>query len=473
MLNVNGKITYTIAALALLAGALATLAMPDEAAAKWLSFTQRYGQRIEAVAHAEPAPASIQAGAETEAGEAAVTVEASGEAAVTDADGTTARVVIEGAADDTKVIKIDKDETSKLQAAADGDHQPWLLDPVQVVRRSAAEYGFSAARDTFTLVSQLYKGERSGTGEAQVLVGHDGRFFLVKLIQPAGPGAHNIWQIAAVRAVRAVVRDQKPDVGPGVEGLDYDKVIAWQKAVDAGRDQWRLDPLEVSKREGKAYYGFSDEDTFTVVRKHSATPIARHGQVDVAVKHGDKVYTMIIVRPFGGGGAIWTTYRVDGPAAAPAPQPPAGKVIFSTDKYGGWDWYKGAYPRDMAMTVIVDYTAQAEKEGRVPPEVLARAKDVDYSKKAVLFAYLGSGGGADAIGIEKVTMIGNSMTVHVRTRSVKPGEMETKNLTTPSDFVAIDRKYIDVWGGVNVTFVDQHGKVLGKAKVSINHNKKD
>lgn len=467
MLNKNSKITYSIAALAFLAGALVTLAMPDEAAAKWLSLTQHYERRIEAVAHAEPAPAAAQT-AEAESGDAAATVEASGEAAVTTADGTTARVIIEGAADETRVIKIDKGEAAKLQAEVVAGHQPWLLDPVQAVRKSAAEYGFSAAKDTFTLVSQLYKGERSGTGEAQVLVGHDGRFYLVKLIQPAGPGAHNIWQIAAVREVRAVVRDQKPDVGPGVEGLDYDKVIKWQQAVDEGRDQWRLDPLEVAKREGKAYYGFSDADTFTVIRKHSATPIARHGQVDVAVKHGDKVYTMIIVRPFGGGGAIWTTYRVDKPD--PVPQP-SGKVIFKTDRYDGWDWYKGDYPRDMAMTVIVGYAAQAEKESRIPAAVLARAKDVDYNEKVVLFAYLGSGGGADAIGIEKVTVAGNSMTVQVRTRSVKPGEMETKNLTTPSDFVAIDRKYIDVWGGVNVTFVDQYGQVLGKAKASVNHNR--
>lgn len=470
-LNRNSKITYRIAALALFAGALATLAMPDEAAAKWLSVTQHYERRIEAVAHAEPAPAEAQT-VEAEFGDAAATVEASGEAAVTTADGKTARVIIEGAADETRVIKINKDEAAKLQAEVTAGHQPWLLDPVQVVKKSAVEYGFSASRDTFTLISQLYKGQRSGTGEAQVLVGHDGRFYLVKLIQPAGPGAHNIWQIVAVREVRTAVREQKPDVGPGVEGLDYDKVIRWQQAVDAGRDQWRLDPLEVAKREGRAYYGFSDEDTFTVIRKHSSTPIARHGQVDVAVKHGDKVYTMIIVRPFGGGGAIWTTYRVDKPAPMPVPQP-SGKVIFKTHKYDGWDWYKGAYPRDMAMTVIVDYAAAVENESRIPADVLARAKEVDYSKKAVLFAYLGSGGGADAIGIEKMTLAGNSLTVQVRTRSVKPGEMETKNLTTPSDFVAIDRKYIDVWGGVNVTFVDQHGKVLGKAKASINHHRKE
>ncbi len=470
MLNKISRITYSVAAVALLTGALATLAMPDEAAAKWLSFTQRYERRIEAVAHAGPAPSGVRTAAEAATGDEAASVEASGEAAVTTDDGRVARVVIEGAADETRVVVIDKAEAAKLQTEAAAGQRPWLLDPVQVVRKNAAEYGFSASRDTFTLISQVYKGQRSGVGEARVLVGHDSRFYLVKLIQPAGPGAHNIWQIAAVREVRTVVREQKPDVGPGVEGLDYDKVIKWQQAVDAGRDQWRLDPLEVAKREGKAYYGFSDTDSFTVVRKHSATSLARHGQVDVEVKHGDNVYTMIVVRPFGGGGAIWTTYRVDKQAPAPVPQP-GGKVIFRTDKYDGWDWHKGAYPRDMAMTVIVDYAAQAEQESRIPAHVLERAKDVDYSGKAVLFAYLGSGGGADAIGIEKVTVTGGNMVVQVRTRSVKPGEMETKNLTTPSDFIAIDRKHIDVWGGVNVTFVDQNGKVLGRTKASVNHNR--
>ncbi len=262
----------------------------------------------------------------------------------------------------------------------------------------------------------------------------------------------------------------KPDVGPGVEGLDYGKVIKWQQTVDEGREQWRLDPLAVAKREGQAFYGFDAADTFTIVRTQDASPLARHGQVDVEVKHGDKVFTMIIVRPFGGEGAIWTTYAIRGKSAQPAPQP-AGKVIFRTGKYRGWDWYKDAYPTDMAMAVVTDYERQLADDKRIPEAVLARAKDVDYNAKVVLFAYLGSGGGADAIGIDKVTVAGNKMTVRVRTRSVKPGEMETMIATTPADFVAIDRRYVDVWGGVAVTFVDQYGKVLGETRVSINHHR--
>ncbi len=278
-------------------------------------------------------------------------------------------------------------------------------------------------------------------------------------------------QAGAVGVAAAAVAGHKPDVGPGVEGLDYANVIKWQQAVDAGREQWRLDPLAVAKREGQAYYGFAAADTFTVVRTRDSSPLARHGQVGVEVRHADRVYTMIIVRPFGGGGAIWTTYKVEGKEEAPAPQPPASKVIFRTGKYRGWDWHKGAYPADMAMAVVTDYERQLAADKRIPEAVLARAKDVDYGAKVVLFAYLGSGGGADAIGIESVTAAGNRLTVHVRTRSAKPGEMETMIATTPADFVAIDRRYVDVWGGVAVTFVDQHGKVLGKTRVSVNHHR--
>lgn len=457
-MNKTRKITYIITALAVMAGVLAVTA-PDKAAAKWLSLRQNYGKQVQVASVSQPAEPVPETAAVIE-------VEVEAEAEVTVPDGKTARVVIGEAAADTKVIVIDKKETEKLQEAVDGGHQPWLLDPVEVVRNTAADYGFSAQYDSFTLISKIYKGDKSGTGEALVLVGHGDRYYIVKLIQPAGPGATNIWQVTAIREVKAEVRPGKPDVGPGVEGLDYDKVVKWQQDVDAGRDQWRLDPLEVAKREGKAYYGFSDADTFAVVRTQSSSAIARHGQVDVEVKHDGKTYTMIIVRPFGGGGAIWTTYSVTG---APRPQPPAEKVVFKTDKYVGWDWYKGSYPRDMAMAVVADYEAQLEHDDRIPEFVLARAKDVDYDRKIVLFAYLGTGGGADAIGIEKVTIAGNNMTVQVRTKSVKPGEPETKNLTHPSDYVAIDRKFVDIWGGVNVTFVDQNGKVLGKTKVSINH----
>jgi len=86
-----------------------------------------------------------------------------------------------------------------------------------------------------------------------------------------------------------------------------------------------------------------------------------------------------------------------------------------------------------------------------------------------LVAYLGSSPGGYGIGIEKVTMSGNNMTVLVRTKSPRPGDMVTMMLTYPSDFVLIDRNVVDIWGGVNVTFVDQQGHVLSKNKLTITH----
>ena len=302
-----------------------------------------------------------------------------------------------------------------------------------------------------------------------MLVQHGEKSFLVRLIQPAGPGPHNICQINSVQEVKTVVRPAKPDVGPGVEGLDYIRVIKWQQNVDEGRELWRLDPLQVAKNEGKSY-GFDAEDTYTIIRKLSSSSIARHGEVDVQVMHQGKRYLMVLVKPFGGDGAIWTTYRVERATdGKPAPAP-SGKVLFGTEKFAAWDWYKGNYPRDMAFTVITDYKAQAQGDSSIPSSILERVKDIDYSTKVVLFAYMGTAGGVDNIGIEKVTLQGNTITVQVRTRSAKPGEMETKMITHPSDYVAIDRNKVDIWGGANIVFVDQQGRVLEKTRLVINHH---
>ncbi|MGI6091663.1 MAG: protease complex subunit PrcB family protein [Veillonellaceae bacterium] len=284
-----------------------------------------------------------------------------------------------------------------------------------------------------------------------------------------------MWQVNSIKEVSVTTKadsnkNGKIDVGPGVEGLDYDKVVRWQQNVDAGRELWRLDPLKVAKTEGRSY-GFDDTDTYTVVRKLSSSTIARHGQIDIEVNHDGKLYTMIIVRPFGGGDAIWTTYKVVGkkpPVTVPTPVP-SEKVLFETDKFTGWKWLKEYYPKDMAFATIVDYEAQLKQDKRIPEAALQKLKDVDFNNKVALFAYLGGTSGSHGIGIEKVTIAGNKMTVQVRTKSPRPDEMVTMMLTYPSDYVLIDRSVFDIWGGVDITFVDQKGKVLGKNKLTITH----
>ncbi len=153
----------------------------------------------------------------------------------------------------------------------------------------------------------------------------------------------------------------KIDVGPGVEGLDYAKVIKWQQNVDAGYERWRLDPMQVARKEGK-YYGFTDKDTFTIVKRLEKSNLSRHGEIHVKVNHNDKEYTMILVKPFGGGDAIWTTYKVIGQYKPVPPVETEGKTIFATDKFNGWKWYNNSYFKDMAFATIVNYDAQLKQD---------------------------------------------------------------------------------------------------------------
>ncbi len=132
----------------------------------------------------------------------------------------------------------------------------------------------------------------------------------------------------------------------------------------------------------------------------------------------------------------------------------AEKTLFATDRFAGWDWHKMTYPRDMAFVVVTGPGQQPA----VPAVVLARAGAIDYGRQLLVAAYLGTAGGADAIGIEKVTVSGREMSVRVRTRSIRPGQAETMNITNPADFVTIDRGLAGE--AAQATFIDQRGTVL-------------
>lgn len=363
-----------------------------------------------------------------------------------------------------KTVKIDEEEVRALQHEVNTGHKQWMLSPVDVVKNNAAKYGFDATKDSFTLMNQNGK-----AGVSRVLVRHADFYYLVTLIQPSGSENDRIWQIQSISEVRVVEKD-KPDVGPGVVGLNYENVIAWQQNVDEGRELWRLDPMAVARQEGKSY-GFTDEDTFLITKRYASTTRARHGEIHVKVNHNGKGYTMILVRPLGSDdGAIWTVYSVDG--RNPIDEKPAAKdkVLYQTDKFAGWDWNSSQYLNDMAFATIIDYKAQLQQGTRIPASVLEIVKDIDYSKKIVLFAYLGEAPSRGyGIGIEKVSLNGNNMTVQVQTRSPLSGQPVTLAISHPADFVTIDRKVVDIWGGVNIQFVDEKGKVLSRNKLVISH----
>jgi len=456
------KVIAAIMALTVMAAAAVPLLMPSTAAAKWFSWKKAVSVQTDAAAGiVDKVEESIQEPSQqADVDEAVIQTE----------EGVTEKVqIVEAETKQAVTVAVDQKIAQEMQSQVEKGQYAWMLNPLEVVRHNADKYGFDA-NDRFTLLSKTYKGS-SGRGEAQVLVEHGDKYYRVYLVQPNEAGSNHIWVVSGIGEVKVIKKSpNRPDVGPGVEGLDYSKVIKWQQNVDEGRELWRLDPLQVARNEGKAY-GFSDKAEFTVTKRISSSTIARHGQINVEVRQSGKTYTMILVRPFGSDdGAIWTVYSVSGVTKPDQTLPT--KVLYETDKYAGWKWYKGQgqYPNDIAFATIVDYEAHLKQDKRIPEAVLERVKDVDYSKKAVLMAYLGTApSGGYGIGIEKVTITGNSIMVQVQTKNPAPNERVTMAITYPADYVTIDRSLLDIWGGVNVTFVDQYGTVLSKNKLVISH----
>lgn len=386
--------------------------------------------------------------------------------AVLNKDGELQKLIIEEIENDKVItVAVDKELVEKRQKAVDAGEQTWLLDPVEVVRNDAEKYGFDAKIDSITPVSTLE--ETVSADKRKVLVGQGTKYYVVELIQPERTVGNKIWQIISIKEVKTTSSHghHKPDVGPGVEGLNYDKVIKWQQNVDEGRELWRLDPMQVAKKEGKNY-GFTELDTFTIVKKLKSSTISRHGQIDIEVTHQGKKYTMILVKPFGGPDAIWTTYKaqvIDNPSE----QPVKTRVLFETNKYEDWKFYSSHYPQDMFFATIVNSDGKLTYDDRVSESTISKFKRSRFHNKLILFANMGASPAKSAIGIEKVILTGKDMTVYVHTKSPRPDEFITMNIIYPEDYVTIDRSIIQEQGSVNITFVDQNGKVLSKNKLTI------
>lgn len=387
-----------------------------------------------------------------------------GGVALLNKDGESKRIIIEEKENEKAVaVAVDKELVEKRQQAVDAGEQTWLLDPVEVVRNDAEKYGFDGQNDSITLVSPL----EQTAGRKKVLVSHGTKYYVVELMQPTGSSGNKIWQIVSIREVRATATHthHRPDVGLGVEGLNYDKVIRWQQNVDEGRELWRLDPMQVAKIEGENY-GFTELDTFTIVKKQSSSAISRHGQIDFEVIHQGKKYTMILVKPFGGPDAIWTTYKAQLIDNVPE-QPSKTKILFETSKYEDWKFYKSEYPQDMFFATIVKSDGQLAYDNRVSENIINKFKRPEFNNKLILFANMGASSAQSDIGIEKVTLHGNDMTVYVHTKSPRPDEIITMNIIYPDDYVTIDSSILRERGTINITFVDQKGKVLSKNKLTI------
>lgn len=98
-------------------------------------------------------------------------------------------------------IEIDIEKMQTIQQEVDQGHQPWRLDPVEVVKAEApASYEFNAT-DTYTLKSKdIVKGE----AEVEVKKTKTGRVYTysVKLIQPIKKGDSGAWALSLISEVK-------------------------------------------------------------------------------------------------------------------------------------------------------------------------------------------------------------------------------------------------------------------------------
>ena len=458
------KLIATVTGGAIVMGVLAPLALTGEAAA-----LQQFAAESNAIVAKGQAPINDTSASQVSTPEEQLAQAEQAvidtEVLVTDSNGAEQSIKIAGTGRQTNTIVEDSKAVKQLQQEVERGKSLWLLYPVAVVKKQAAKYGFNSKQDSFTLISQVSVG---GKGKAYVLVGHGKQYYLVELSHPVGSYAKKIWQISSIKEVNVVAKPGKPDVGSGVVGLDYNKALKWQQNVDEGREQWRLDPLQVAKNEGKQFYGLKDNANFTIIRKLSSSQIARHGQIDLEVIQNGKRYVMILVRPFGSdAGAIWTTYRVYETSTAPQqPQKPVERVIFQTDKYKDWNWYKPEYPQEMGAAVIFARQMQLKSQ-QIPQSVFDKLNKENLNDKVALAVYLGGTSSVYKIGIEKVTVKGNQMTVNVRTKSPERNAFETRDLVYPADILMVDRKVFTEAGQMHVTFIDQNGKILSKVKVTV------
>ncbi len=259
--------------------------------------------------------------------------------------------------------------------------------------------------------------------------------------------------------------NRKAYIGGGVEGLNYEKMIKWQQNVDEGKELWRIDPMQVARVEGKKY-GFTEQDGFSIVKILRSSSISRYGQIDVEIIRQGKIHTMTLVKPFAQRDTIWTTYKVNGTLVSTDTSVNT-KVLFKTNKYEEWKFYRSEYPQEMFFAAIDNHNGRLTYSNRIAKEKVNQFKDSKFTNKLILFANMGASSAQSDIGIEKVTVSGRNMTVYVHTKSPHPDQFITMNIIYPNDYVAIDRSLIEGRGTMKVTFIDQNGTIIGKDKLKI------
>lgn len=127
----------------------------------------------------------------------------------------------------TGSVSMDLAKLKEIQAQVDQGHTPGYLDPEDVVRSSGQALGLSPATDVIRLERLVHSGEGSGTGEAYFYVLHEGREFVVQLIQPVKTGPAGIWALNSIRDIGAQEENERKfavlsQYFQALAGRDYD-----------------------------------------------------------------------------------------------------------------------------------------------------------------------------------------------------------------------------------------------------------
>ncbi|GEM_PF-5660769 len=103
-------------------------------------------------------------------------------------------------------------------------------------------------------------------------------------------------------------------IGQGIKTgkaeIDYEKIVVWQKYVDAGRQPWQLNPLMALLSE-MAGYGFNPDEDFKTLSYSDPDIQKRLGKVSVEMASEGKVYIITLIQPVPGEGKIWAVSEVE------------------------------------------------------------------------------------------------------------------------------------------------------------------
>lgn len=133
-------------------------------------------------------------------------------------------------------------------------------------------------------------------------------------------------------------------------------------------------------------------------------------------------------------------------------------IVYESDvDAADWSWEGVETESEELYTVISSADGWAELEESLP-ETAGALPEVDFSKEAVVVAYLGERPtGGYRVLVSRVTVSTQEAIIEIRRRSPGDQEMVTQAFTYPLDVVVLPR---DVFSGREISFIGNEGEII-------------